>query len=453
MSDPVRELSNFAASVVERAEKAGATAAEVYARHGLETEIQVRNGEIDQLQEGSPKSVGIRLWTGERSASTYATDFSHDAVERLIVDSLALAALTDPVPEAALVDAEHLATSIPVLSLSDATLRDVPAAEKLSIARRCEAAALDHDPRITFSAGASYSDLSMAHVLANSHGFCAGFEATYVAFHTEVIADDADGKKRNGSWFTLGRFQDQLGAAEEIGRIAGERAVRQLGAGPIPTRKLPVVFDPRTGSALIGLLFSVLTGDPIYKRASYLSDQIGQQIGSSLLTLIDDPLRDRAIGARPFDGEGLAGRRTTFVDGGVLQTYALNSYSARKLGLSPTGHSSRPASGAPGETSTHLYLDVGDRTPEAVIADVEYGLYCESMMGFGFNPVTGDFSRGAQGHLIENGKITRPVSEVTLSANFRDIWTRLDAVANDLVHDRSTCCPTFRIAEMTLGGS
>ncbi len=446
-------LQDLAQSVVERATARGATAAEVYVRQGIETEIAVRNGEIEQLSEGGPKSVGIRLWRDDRSASTYATDFSDDALDRLIGDTLDLAKLTDPVPEAALVDSERLATDIPDLNLFDAGIRDLSAADKLALARDTETAARDADPRITTSGGASYGDLIMGHALANSHGFSAGYQETFLSFSVEVIADDVGGKKRSGRWYSFGRHRDQLESAASVGATAAERAVRQLGAGPVPTRTLPVVFDPYMAASLLGMLFSVIQGGSVERRSSYVADRMGERIGSDLLTLIDDPTLLRAPGSKPYDGEGQPARKTTFIDGGVLKSFALNSYSARKLGLTPTGHSSRPASGSPGETNSNLYLAGGTQSPEALIADIDYGFYCESMMGFGFNPATGDFSRGAGGRLIENGKLTRPVSEVTVSSNFLDLFNALDAVANDRPTNRSTSSPTIRIAQMTLAGT
>ena len=449
------ELQEFASTVVKRAQSLGADAAEVYVRHGLETDIEVRNGEIDKLVEGGPKSVSVRVWRGDRSASTYGTDFSDGVVDRLIRDAVELADLMDPVPEMALADKDQMAigAEFPDLDLYDSGVLSVSASEKLAIAQEAETVALGHDPRITTSGGAAYGDLVMANALANSHGFCSGYESSFVSVQVEVIADDEGGKKRNGSWYSFARHREDLGSSAEVGRIAAERALRQLGAGPIATGKMPVVFDPWMASSLIGTLFGVLRGSAIERRSSYLVDRVGESIGSSLLTLIDDPLIPRAPGSKPYDGEGLAARRTVFIDEGVLQGYALNSYTARKLGLPLTGHASRPASGSTGVSSSNLFLQAGDRTPESIIADVEYGFYCESMMGFGFNGATGDFSRGASGRLIENGKLTRGVSEITVSGNLNDIFGNLDAVGNDLVFDRSTTAPTIRISEMTVAGS
>ncbi len=449
----VQDLKDVAARAVERALRAGADSAEVFVRRGVENEFEVRDGAIERLTQGGPQGVGLRLWRGDRSASTSATTLDTDTIDRLIADTLELADISDPIPEQALADRDDLATDIPELDLYDETLAQMSAESKLDLLKRCESAAMNHDPRITISSGASWGDAIMSSALATSNGFCEGTRQTYAGYSAQVIADDADKRKRNGFWFSSRRFAEALAAPEEVGRIAGERTVRQLGSRPIPTCELPVVFDPMAGSALIGLLFSVLRGDAIERGASYLADQMHEQIASDLVTIIDDPTIPRGIASRPFDGEGLPATRTTFVADGRLMTWALNTMNARKLKLAPTGHASRPGSGAPGESASNLYLAAGTSRAADVIAGTERGFYCESMMGFGFNPATGDFSRGATGRLIENGKLTDPVSEITLSANFRELLARIDFVCDDLAHERAVNAPTFRVEGMTVGGS
>lgn len=451
----MRDLVEFAEGVVGKAKARGADAAEVYVRRGSETGIQIRNGDIEKLEEGNPKSVGIRLWIGDRSASTYSTDFSDAAVDRILGDTLELTKLTDPSPESALPEPGRLVTDadVPALDTFDAAVRDISPAHKLDAVKAMEAAAKAHDPRITTSNGASWGDLVMEHALVNTLGFARGWRETWVSLGASVIADDEGGKKRNGAWGSLARHVEDLEEPEAIGRTAGERCVRQLGAGPVPTRKLPVVFDSRAAAALMGLLFSVLKGGAIERRSSFLVDALGKPFGSALLNLVDDPTLPRGPASRPFDGEGLPARRTDFFAQGVLESYALNCYYARKLGMEPTGHASRPSSGRPGECGSNLFLLPGERKAEEIIGEIESGFFCESMMGFGFNAATGDLSRGAGGRLIEKGELTRPVSEVTISANFRDLFARLDAVADDLVVDRAVTSPTLRISEMTLAGT
>jgi PmbA protein len=449
MANPLHTL---ASDILDLARNAGADAAEVYIRRGSENEVQVRNGVIETLQSGQPKSLGLRLWQGERSASTYATDLRLDPVRRLIASTLELVPLTDPVPESALAAREQLATNIPDLDLFDEAVERLSAETRLAWAREAEEVGRQSDPRITVSGGASVSDLAIEHVLATSHGFCNGYRESFASIAAELIADDAEGKKRNGSWYSYGRHLSQLESPAAVGRTAASRAVRQLGAAPVATQKLPVVFDPLPAASLVGLLFSVLTGGAVERRSSFVADQLGQRVAGSNVTLVDDPHLVRGPGSRPFDGEGLPTSRTAFIDGGELRSFALNLYASRRLGLAPTGHASRPSSGAPGESHGNLFLAPGDRDPAELIAEVRHGFYCEGMMGFGFNPATGDFSRGASGRMIVDGRLAQPVSEVTLSINFKDLLSSIDGIGRDLDHRRSVASPTFRVREVTLAG-
>lgn len=445
-------LQEIARDVLQRAEKAGATSAEVVVSTGRQASFEVRDGAIEHLEEGASRSLTLRAFRGDRAAGASSSDLRPDALERLVQDTLALASHADPIPEAALADAVHMAREIPDLDLHDPAVDTLPPAERIDRLRDLEERAMGADPRLTVSAGASWSNSETTRVLANSHGFCGGWSSTSAGCSVTVIADDTDNRKRRGSWGTWGRHLDQLRSNEEVARIAADRTLRQLGARPTETARLPVIFENTTGGALLGLLFSTLTGGAIERRSSWLVDRLGTAVGSPLLHVEDDPLRPRGIGSRPFDGEGAPARRTVFIDEGVLKTYALNSYHARRLGLGPTGHATFPSGGSTGEAASNLTLRPGTEPPEALLEGIERGFLCTALMGFGFNPTTGDFSRGAAGFLIENGRITQPVSEVTLSGNFNTLWTQLDAVANDLPDDRRAATPSFRIREMTLGG-
>ncbi|TVQ95351.1 MAG: TldD/PmbA family protein [Deltaproteobacteria bacterium] len=449
---PVSTLQGIARNVLDLARHHGATAAEVVLAQGREASFEVRNGTVDKLEEGASRSLTLRLFQGERAAGASTSDLSPEHLDRLVRDTLALAAHADPVPEAALGDPDRLASSLPDLDLHDPAIAEIPPEEKIARARELEQRAMDADPRLTVSDGASWGDAETTRVLANSHGFCEGWRSSAAGTSVSVVADDTGGRKRRGAWGSWGRHLDQLLPPDEIASTAAHRATRQIGASPIPTGRMPVVFENTTGGALLGLLFSTLTGGAIERRASWLVDRLGDTIGSPLLHVVDDPLLPRRIGSRPFDGEGAPAAPTTFLEHGTLRTYALNSYHARRLGLAPTGHASFPSGGSTGENASNLALQPGPHPPEHLIEGIERGFYCTAMMGFGFNASTGDFSRGAAGFLIENGTLGPPVSEVTLSCNFHDLWTRLDAVANDLPLDRRVATPSFRIREMTLGG-
>ena len=439
-------LQQLATDVVEMGLAAGATAVEVSADQSTHTELEVRNGAIENLQQAGSRGLSIRVWKGDHSASTYTTDTSPDAIRALLNDTLALAPYTDAVPEQALPNREWLATDFPDFDQYDHGMAELTPEQRLSRVREAEEAALSFDPRITTSGGASWFDAAGEHVLANSLGFVHRVLRTSAQMAVQVIADDADWKKRNGAWHSGACHLADLQDAASVGRSAAEKALHQLGAGPVPTRKIPGVFDPYMAGALLGTLIGCMRGSAVERRSSYLLDSMGKPIASPLLTVVDDPTLLRRSGSRACDSEGITSRRTPLIQEGVLQTWLLGTYSARKLGLLPTGHGS-------GESVASLLVQQGEHSVEDLIGSIEYGLFVESMMGFGFNAVTGDFSRGASGRLIENGKLTRAVSEVTLSANFTDLFARIDGLANDAPRDRAVQCPSMRVAEMTLAGS
>ena len=443
------DLKDLASDILERCRRAGATDAEVALSDGRQSELEVRDGAVDRLVAGQPRSVSIRVWQGDRSAAGTATDLGAGAVDRLIRDAMDLIPLTDPVPEQALPEAAWLATELPDLDLHDPRIEALGPDERIELIRRAEAAAMAADARVSISGGAGWSDASSTQVLANSRGFLGAVTGGWASLYVEVIANDTDHRKRNGAWSSVARFLEDLEEPEQVGERAARRAVGMLGAGPIPTERLPVVFDPHAGASLLGSLFQVISGSAVERGASFLSDAVGTVIASPLVTVVDDPHRRRGLGSRPFDGEGLPTRETVFVERGTLKQLALSCYHARRLHLTPTGH----ATGSGGEKPSNLYLAPGTTPREELIAGVRRGFYCESMMGFGFNPSTGDYSRGASGYLIEDGQLTRPVSEVTLSSTLGEILSGIDAVGDELIFDRSVVAPSFRVASMTLAGT
>lgn len=444
----MRESSELAQQIIERCLNQGATAAEITLSQGHENEIEVRDGRVDRLTSGQPVSVTLKVWRDQRIASTTGTSLDESTLQTLIDDAIELADLSDPIEGMRLAPKHLLATNIQDLDLYDPEQLERSTEEKIARAIEAERAALNADPRITVSNGASYSDALYRVVHATSAGFLGAVQSGWSAISAQVIADDADDKKRNGGWYSVARYAKDLLPTQVIGERAAQRAIEQLGAGPIPTTTLPVVFDPYMAASLIGGMFGALTGSAIERGSSFLIDKEHQQIASSKLTVIDDPLIPRGLGSRAFDAEGLPTQRTTFINQGVLQTYAINTYNAHKLGRTPTGH----ARGA-GEGPSNLFVAPGPQSPEEIISSIDYGFYCQSMMGFGVNLTTGDFSRGASGFLIENGKLTRPVSEITLSGNYKEMLMQIDAVANDLIMDRAVTSPTILLRQMTLGGT
>ncbi len=448
----VPALVRVAEEACALARKHGADDAEALVRTGGELSVKVRLGEIELLQEAASKALGLRVFRDRRVALTYTSDFTPAAFERFIADSVDLARLAEPDELNLLPERDELAKDLPALDLYDERALSVDAAQALARCRAGEAAAREASAKITNSDGASYSRVVGASAFANSAGFSGGYRGSYQSLVVEPIADDAGGRKRNGFWWTGHRFLERLEAPEAVGREATRRTIAKLGAEKIDTAELPIVFDPDAGRAILGLLLGVSSGGAIYRKSSYLVDREGTEVASKLVHMADDPLIPRAPGSRPYDGDGLPSRKNVVVEGGVLKTYLLDVYSARKLGRRSNGCASRGVGGSPHVSSSNFIMERGTSKRDEIIAGVPRGLYVTSMMGFGFNAVTGDFSRGAEGFLIEGGKLGRPVGEVTISANLDDILKRIDAVGDDLDLRSSTACPTFRVSRMMVAG-
>jgi PmbA protein len=452
LSVKVKELVEVAERACALAKQHGADAAEVQVQAGGELTTKVRMGEPELVQEASSKALGLRVFRDHRAALTYTSDLSAAALDRFVADSVDLAKLAEPDELNELPPAAELATTVPELDLWDESALATTAKDALDLCRRSEAAARAYSDKVTNSEGATYSRVAGATAFASTGGFAGGFRGTYQSLVVEPICDDADGKKRNGFWWTANRFVAALDDAEAVGREAARRTVAKLGAEKIATGELPIVFDPESGRALLRLLFGVISGGAIYRKSSYLVDREGTAVASPLVTVVDDPLVPRGPGSRPYDGDGLPSRKNLVVDGGVLKTYLFDTYSARKLGRTSNGCAGRGVGGAPHVTTSNFILQAGTTPPSQILAGVERGLYVTEMMGFGFNAVTGDFSRGAGGFLIERGQLTQPVTEVTVSANFDGLLKSIDAVGDDLDLRSSTACPTFRVARMMVAG-
>lgn len=440
--------------VVEDATRRGADVAEALARDGQELSVKVRLGERELVEEAGNSAIGLRVIKDGRSALTYTSDVTDAGLDRLTAEALELAALSEPDDDAAPPDASALMTGdVPDLDLYDPEGAKIDGQQATEHALAAEQAARDFDPKITNSDGATYGRVWGASALVTSGGFAGGYEGTYQSLVVSPIADDAEQKKRNGFFWDARRHVRKMASPLEIGAEAARRTLAKVGARKVPTCEAPVVFDPDAGRALLGLLFGCLAGNAIYKRTSYLCDATGTAIASSMVNIVDDPLLPAAPGSRPFDGEGLASRKNVVVEDGVLKTYLLDTYSARKLGLQSTASAARGIGGRPSPSATNFHLLAHSTPADRLVADVESGLYVTNMMGFGFNPATGDFSRGAEGFWIEKGQKSYPVGEITISANFKDLWSRIDGIGDDLDPKTSFACPTFRVSRMTIAGT
>lgn len=450
----IANLLDLADDLVSRARKRGVDVAEAIARAGSELSVKVRLGEAELIEEAGHRAVGMRVMKGKRVALTSTSDLTPAGLARFLDDALELCELSQEDPFAGPADPDLLARgALPELDLYDAAGGSVGADEALTRAKAAEKAALDADPRITNSEGATYSRTAGGFAVALSGGFRGGYLGSYQSITVAPVADDEGGKRRRGHHWTARRHLAELDAPEAVGREAARRTLAKLGAHKVPSCEAPVVFDPDAARALLGLLAGAIMGGSVWRKSSYLAGREGTAVASPLVTVVDDPLMPRAPGSRPFDGEGLLARRNVVVEGGVLKTYLCDSYSGRKLGRPSTGSAARGASGGVGESTSNFVLQPGSASREDIIADTPRGLYVTSMMGFGYNAVTGDFSRGAAGFWIENGKLTHPVGEVTISLNLDDLLKRIDALGSDLDLRTSIASPTFRVSNMIIAGT
>jgi PmbA protein len=455
MSDQsVESLMTLAAGLVERARQGGADVAEVIARAGSELSVRVRLGDTELVEEAGHRSVGMRVMKGKRVALTSTSDLTPAGLDRFIADALELADLSQEDAFAGPADPKELAKGpFPDLELFDPAMGELDAAQAITMARKAEDAARKSDKRITNSEGATVSRTAGSVALALSSGFRGGYRGSFASVYVVPLAEDEGGKKRRGSYYSAKRFLTDLEDPEEVGKEAARRTLRKLGQRKVATCEAPVVFDREAARSIIGTLAGCAMGGSIWRKSSYLAGREGTEVASPLITLVDDPLLVRGPGSRPFDGEGLLGRKNSLVERGVLKMYLCDSYSGRKLGRASTANASRGSGGGVGVSTTNFLCQPGDLTGDAIVAKTERGLYVTEMMGFGFNAVTGDFSRGAAGFWIENGELTHPVSEVTISLNLDQLLKRIDLVGNDLDWKSSTVTPTIRVSSMTIAGT
>ncbi len=463
VAESALDLESLAADVVAQAMKAGATDAESVAREGDEFSVNVRMGQVETLKESGSRALGLRVFLGKagaaglRSASASTSDLTADGIRQLVDGALALARVTEEDPFNGLAEAGEFGAAPGNLHLYFDDVYSLPGPERIEWAKRAEAAALGADPRITNSDGGSFDAATGRRALANSRGFAGSYRSSYAGVSAAPLAMDANGQMQRDGWWSSARSFANLESPEAVGAEAARRTLRRLGARRVPTQRVPIVFAPETARTLIGSVFEAASGDAIWRSASFLAGKLGETIAAASVNIIDDnlmllPSGSGGFGTSPFDGEGLPSRRTVVVENGVLRNYMLNSYTARKLGMKSTHNASRGLAGAPGVGAGNLYLEPGNQTPEQIISDVKTGLYVTSLMGFGVNTVTGDYSRGAAGLWIENGQLTHAVEEVTVAGNLAEMLRNVSAIGSDLVFRGAVAAPTLRIDGMTIAG-
>ncbi|ABF43759.1 microcin-processing peptidase 1 [Candidatus Koribacter versatilis Ellin345] len=446
------DLRELSADVVRKAMKGGATAAEVVLRDGSEFSTTVRLGEVETLKESGSRSMGVRVFFGKRSASTWSSDFSPQGIDNMVRGALDLAKITSEDPFSGIPEPEQLGQITTNLDLYYEDVYSLSTADRIDYAKRAERAAMEADPRIQNSDGASFDAANGVKVLANSNGFIGDYSRSYCSVSAVPIAQQEGSAMQRDYWFSVARTLSMLESPEDVGREAARRALRRLGAKKVKTARVPIVFDPLVAGSLLGHIFEAVNGDSVYRGASYLAGKLNEKIAGANVTIVDDGTMVGGFGSSPFDAEGVPTRRTVVIEKGILNSYLLNTYTAKKLKLQTTGNAARGLAGTPGIGAGNFFMEPGTRTPQQIFADVKDGFYVTEFLGSGVNLVTGDFSRGASGVWIQNGELTFPVEEVTVAGNLRDMLHSVVEIGNDLEFRGSVACPTMRIDGMTVGG-
>jgi PmbA protein len=452
------DLESMTADVVAMAMKAGASDAEAVAREGDEFSVNVRLGQVETLKESGSRALGLRVFFGKQTASASTSDLTPDGIRQLVDGAIALVKVTEEDSFTGMPEREEFGALEDDLRLYFDDVYSLPGPERIEWARRAEAASMAADPRITNSDGGSFDAATGRKVLANSRGFVGGYRTSYAGVSAAPLAVDANGAMQRDGWWSSARSFALLESPESVGAEAARRTVRKLGARRVATQRVPIVFAPEVARSLIGSVFEAASGDAIWRHASFLAGKLGEQIAHPSITIIDDhtmmlPSGVGGFGTSPFDGEGLPSRRNVVVENGVLRNYLLNTYTARKLGMKSTHNASRGLAGTPGIGCGNLYLQSGSLTKDEIIAAIPAGLYVTSLMGFGVNTVTGDYSRGATGLWIENGQLTHAVEEITIAGNLGEMLQNVTAIGNDLEFRGAIASPTLRIDGMTIAGA
>ena len=448
---PENVLEDIAVDLVERARRAGATAADVIVHEADEFSTTLRLGQIEKLKEAASKSLGLRVFQGARSASFFSSDFSADSLDRLVARTLAMAKVTSEDPASGLPEASLLGRYDGELQLYSEDVAAISTEDRIDYARRAEKAALDADPRIKNSEGAWFEASVGRRAYANSLGFAGSYRSSYCAGSVAPVAEE--GGMQRDYWYSVSRRRSGLESPEAVGRKAAERTLRKLGARKMATCQVPVIFDSETAPSVVGHIFEAVRGDAIYRSASFLTGKLNQKVAHERVTVLDDGLRPGGFGTRPFDGEGIASSVTPVIEKGVLSNYLLNCYTARKLNMRTTGNASRGVSGPPGVGPKNFYLVPGPHTPQEICKSVKSGFYVTELIGFGVNIVTGDYSRGAAGMWIENGEFAYPVEEVTIAGNLAEMLHHIEMVGSDLEFHSAIAAPTLLISGLTVAGT
>lgn len=440
---------DLASMLVERARHAGAEAAEVLIAESASLSVSWRLGRLEDVERSEGRDIGLRVFIGKKQATVSSTDTSQAALQPMIERAIAMARAAPEDPWCGLADKAQLARDWPDLDIEDKT-PPLSAEELAALAAEAEEAALAVKG-VTNSGGASAGTGRSTATLVTSAGFAGTYAGTSSSFSCSVLAGEGTAMERDYDYSSM-RHKADLEKPADIGRRAGEKAVKRLNPRKVNSQAVPVVYDPRVSGGLVGHLAGAISGSAIARGTSFLKKAMGQRIFPESISIVDDPHMKRGLRSKPFDGEGVANKRMTLVEDGVLTTWLLDTATARQLGLESTGHAARGTGGPPSPSTTNLYMEAGCLTVKELIADIRVGLYITELIGMGVNGVTGDYSRGASGFWIENGEIAYPVSEITVAGNLKDMFLNLTP-ADDLEFRYGTNAPTIRVEGMTIAGT
>lgn len=438
---PAREhLETLVADILAEARAQGATSAEAAVSFGSALSVTVRLGEVETLEHHRQRGLAVTIYFGQSRGSASTADWRPEAIRASVQSACAIARHTAADPCAGLADPDRLARAIPDLDLYHPW--PLTAEEAIELARECEAAALALDPRIRNSEGGSVASHAGVMVYGNSHGFCGGYSTTRHSLSCSVIAQDESGMQSN-HWYTVARNGNDLEMPVVVGQKAARRALRRLGSRRLETRQVPVLFAPELARGLIGHFVAAIRGGALYRKASFLLDRLDTPVFPAFVTIRERPHWPRALASAPFDSEGVATADRDLVSGGVLRGYVLDSYSARRLGMETTGNAG----------GTHnLIVEPGPLGSEALLRQLDTGLWVTELLGHGVNPVTGDYSRGASGFWVEQGEVRFPVHEITIAGNLDAMFKSIVAVGNDVDARGGIRCGSLLVERMTVAG-
>ncbi len=442
-----KDLLALAQTALARAKHFGASAADALVVDGRSLEVAVRDGAIENLEQSEAIEVGLRVFVGQASAAIATSKIDAAGIDRIAEQAVAMAKAAPPDPYAGIASPDQVARDWAMPDIAGETLLDANQLRDMALAAEKSALAVKGVSK-SGGAGASSSDRSVA--LAASNGFSGSYRRTGLSLSATAIAGDGTAMERDYDYSSVIHRED-LREPEDIGSEAGRRVVRRINPRKVKSQAVPVIYDSRIASSLVGHFLSAIMGSSIARGTSFLREKLGQQVFGDSIHIIDDPLRPRGLASKPFDAEGIATRALPLIEAGVLKSWVLDLGSARQLGLQTTGHAARGLAGPPGPSSSNVTLSPGSLSLDDMIRSIGTGFYVTELIGHGPNIVTGDYSRGASGFWVENGEITYPVSEVTLAGKLSDMFRNLEP-ANDLVYRGSINAPSCRLEGMTLGG-